>query len=326
MDFRTIIQIPRSDISVTHSSRILLLGSCFSAHMGHQLLQHKFRVDMNPFGILYNPFSISRAISRLLKAVPFSETDLVCHNELYHSLMHHGEFSDANMQKCLQKIGDRFEHAAGELHRITHYFITFGTARAYRWRESGEIVGNCHQIPADRFIQVRLSVEEIVEEWSAVIASVKKENPHARFLFTVSPVRHWKDGAHENQLNKSILHLAIDALQQNFPDEVRYFPAYELLVDELRDYRFYGNDMMHPSSQATTYIWERFSETFFPEETKRINAEWIQIRSGLDHRSLHPESASFAAFKAALFHKLELFAARYPEISCEEERNLLEPK
>ncbi len=325
MDFRTIIQIPRSDIPVTHSSRILLLGSCFSAHMGHQLLQHKFRVEMNPFGILYNPFSISRAISRLLKAVPFSETDLVYHNGLYHSLMHHGEFSDPNMQKCLQKIGDRFERAAGEIRRITLFFITFGTARAYRWGESGDIVGNCHQIPADRFIPVRLSVDEIVEEWRAVIASVTKENPHTRFLFTVSPVRHWKDGAHENQLNKSILHLAIDALQQYFPDEVRYFPAYELLVDELRDYRFYGHDMMHPSSQATAYIWERFSETFFPEETRRINGEWIQIRSGLDHRPLHPESASFSAFKTALSHKLELFAARHPEISCDEERNLLQP-
>ncbi|MEL7599310.1 MAG: GSCFA domain-containing protein [Proteiniphilum sp.] len=326
MDFRTIIQIPRSDIPVTHSSRILLLGSCFSTHMGQQLLQHKFRIDMNPFGILYNPFSISRAIGRLLKAVPFSEADLVYHNGLYHSLMHHGDFSDVDVHTCLQKINDRFEHAAGKIRHITHFFITFGTARAYRWGESGDIVGNCHQIPADRFIPVRLSVEKIVEEWISVIVSIKKENPHARFLFTVSPVRHWKEGAHENQLNKSILHLAIDTLQQYFPDEVRYFPAYELMMDELRDYRFYGNDMMHPSSQATAYIWERFSETFFLEETRSINAEWAQIRNGLDHRPLHPESASFAAFKAALSHKLEVFAARNPEISCEEERNLLQSK
>jgi len=326
MDFRTPIQIPRSDIPITHSSQLLLLGSCFSGHIGGQLMLHKFRVEVNPFGFLYNPLSISRSIRRLLSAVPFTEAELVFHNGLYHSFMHHGQFSDIGKSGCLRKISDRFESAADAIRTTTLFLITFGTAHAYRWKESGEIVGNCHQIPADRFLPVRLSVNEIVEDWIEVIGSLKEENPGVRFLFTVSPVRHWKDGAHGNQLSKSILHLAIDSLQQCFPDDVRYFPAYELMMDELRDYRFYGSDMMHPSPLAVEYIWERFSETFFSEETRKVNAEWSQIRNGLDHRPLHPGTESFHIFKAQLLQKLELFAARHPEISCEEEKNLLQLK
>lgn len=326
MEFNTAIQIPRSDIPITHTSRILLLGSCFSSHIGSLLQMHKFRVEENPFGILYNPFSISRTIRRLLSGIHFSESELIHHHGLYHSLMHHGQFSDADKNECLKKITDRFESATVGIHRTTHFLITFGTAYAYSWRESGEVAGNCHQIPADRFIPVRLSVEEIIEEWQEVIDTVIHENPGARFLFTVSPVRHWKDGAHENQLSKSILHLAIDGLQQCFPDVIRYFPAYELMMDELRDYRFYADDMMHPSSLAIEYIWKRFSETFFSEETRRVNREWTQIRKGFDHRPLHPDTPSFLTFKTSLSQKLEAFAARHPEISCEEERNLLQSK
>jgi hypothetical protein len=323
MDFSTPIQIPRSDISITHSTQIMLLGSCFSEHIGRQLFLHKFRVEMNPFGILYNPLSISQAIRRLLSGTPFSEDELIPHNGLYHSLMHHGKFSASTKEGCLKKISDRFVPAVHAFRYTTLFLITFGTAYAYRWKESGEIVGNCHQIPADKFCPVRLSVEEIVAEWEEVIGLIKSRLPQSVVLFTVSPIRHWKDGAHENQLSKSILHLAIDALQQRFPDDVRYFPAYEVMMDELRDYRFYEEDMMHPSSFAVEYIWERFSETFFSEETRRVNEEWSQIRKGLSHRPLYPETEAYRTFLAQLSRKLETFAARHPEISCEEERNLL---
>lgn len=324
MEFRTAIQIPRSDIPITHSSRILLLGSCFSEHIGRQLLQYKFNVVANPFGILYNPFSISRSLSRLMLAVPFVESELLYHNGMYHSLMHHGEFSDIQKSKCLQKINERFVHATTEIRQATHILITFGTAGVYRLNETGEIVGNCHQIPADRFTPARVSVDEIVEEWSSVIQSICQVTPQTLFLFTVSPIRHWKDGARENQLSKSILHLAIDALQRLFPEKVRYFPAYELMMDELRDYRFYASDMMHPSSTAVTYIWERFAETFFPEETIRIMKEWAVISSGLAHRPLHPGTATHSEFLIQLSQKLERFMATYPSISCEVERELLQ--
>jgi len=326
MKFSTVIQIPSTDIPIAHTSQIMLLGSCFSSHIGNLLLRHKFRVEENPFGILYNPFSISRTIRRLLSGIPFSESELIYYQGFYHSMMHHGQFSDTEKKGCLEKIKVRFEPAADEIRRTTHFLVTFGTAYAYRWKENGEIVGNCHQIPADRFIPVRLSMGEIVEEWKRVIGLVISENPGARFLFTVSPVRHWKNGAHENQLSKSILHLAIDSLLQEFPEVVYYFPAYELMMDELRDYRFYADDMMHPSPLAIEYIWKRFSETFFSEKTRTINAEWAQIRKGLDHRPIYPDAPSFLSFKTMLSQKLEIFAARHPEISCDEERNLLQSK
>lgn len=326
MDFSTPVHIPRTDIPITHSDRILLLGSCFSEHIGNRLSMNKFNVDLNPFGILFNPVSISRTLRRLWSGKPFSETDLVYHRGLYHSLMHHGQFSDPVKKVCLQKISDRFLPANALIGQPAVYMITFGTAYVYRWKENGEIVGNCHQIPADRFTRERLTVEEIVKEWEEIISLIKNDNPGSNFLFTVSPVRHLKDGAHDNQLSKSILHLAIDHLQQRFPDNVCYFPAYEVMMDELRDYRFYDNDMTHPSSQAAEYIWERFSETFFSEETRRINQEWSTIRSGLTHRPLHPETDHYNAFLTDLSRKLEAFSARYPGIQCDSEKSLLQSK
>jgi hypothetical protein len=323
MDFRTHIVIPESDISINHSTSMMLFGSCFSEHIGSKLLQHKFKVDVNPFGILYNPFSVSRAIRRLLSAESFSAADLVFNNELYHSPMHHGHFSATDKEVCLQNISSRFDQAVSFIGQTDLFLITFGSAYAYQWRESGEIAGNCHKFPADRFRRLRLSVEEIVEEWVEVITLLTVINPTAKLLFTVSPVRHWKDGAHENQISKSILHLAIDALQERFRERISYFPAYEVMMDELRDYRFYNEDMIHPSPLAVDYIWNCFSETYFSAATQRVNDEWAQIRRALEHRPLHPGTESYRLFTEGTAQKLAAFARRYPEISCEEERRLL---
>ena len=326
MDFRTRIVFPESDISINHSSSVMLFGSCFSEHIGLNLVRHKFKVDVNPFGILYNPFSISCAIRRLLSAESFSEADLVFNNELYHSLMHHGHFSATDKEACLHNISSRFDQAVPFIQQTDLFLITFGSAYAYQWRENGEIAGNCHKFPADRFRRLRLSVEEIVEEWGEVITLLTTINPGTRLLFTVSPVRHWKDGAHENQISKSILHLAIDALQNRFSERVSYFPAYEVMMDELRDYRFYNEDMLHPSSLAVDYIWNLFSESYFSDETRRVNDEWAQIRRALDHRPLHPETEAYRLFLEGTAQKLEAFVVRHPEISCEEERHLLSVK
>jgi hypothetical protein len=323
MEFFTTIQIPRSDTPITHSSRILLIGSCFTENIGNQLLQNKFNVEENPFGILYNPFSISRTLRRLLSAVPFDESELIYHNGMYHSLLHHGDFSAIHKCDSLQKINERLHRAATSIRQTTHFLITFGTAGVYRWNETGEIVGNCHQLPASRFTHLRVSVEEIVADWSELIQSILQENRQAQFQFTVSPIRHWRDGARENQLSKSTLHLAIDTLQRCFPENVGYFPAYEIMMDELRDYRFYASDMMHPSPTAIAYIWKRFSETFFPGETLRIMKEWSAITNGLAHRPLHPGTAAHREFLTQLSLKLERFITSYPEISCEVERELL---
>jgi hypothetical protein len=294
---------------------MMLFGSCFSENIGSKLLDYRFQAEVNPFGILYNPSSVSQAIKFLLAGKqPVSENDLVFHNEMYHSLMHHGDFSDICKYECLENIFDRFYDAADLIAEADIFFVTFGTAYVYRWKETGEVVGNCHKIRADKFVRSRLTIDEIVSEWSEIISLIKSKNDKAKFLFTVSPIRHWKDGAHENQVSKSTLHLAIDSLQSQFED-VHYFPAYEILLDELRDYRFFAEDMMHPSSVAADYIWERFSETYFEDKTKEINEEWLQIYRALNHKPINPETEAHKNFLEQTKLKMDAFFKKYPEIA-----------
>jgi hypothetical protein len=294
---------------------MMLFGSCFSENIGDKLLDYRFRANVNPFGILYNPLSISQAIKLLLSGKqPIFENDLVFHNEMYHSLMHHGDFSKTDKNHCLENIFERFSKSSDFIAKTDIFLITFGTAYVYRWKETGEVVGNCHKIPPDKFVRFRLTIDEIVSEWSEIISLIKNKNDKAKFLFTVSPIRHWKDGAHENQVSKSILHLAIDGLQSRFED-VHYFPAYEILLDELRDYRFFAEDMMHPSSIAISYIWERFSETYFSDKTIGINQEWSHIYRAIHHKPMNPETEAHKKFLEQTKLKMEEFYKRYPLIS-----------
>jgi hypothetical protein len=323
MNLRTRIETPASEVTITHDTEMLLFGSCFSEEIGNKLAEHKFRVEINPFGILYNPSSVYRGIERLITGKPFTSEELICHHGMYHSLMHHGSFSSPRQDEVLRLINERFEKAVSVLPQCDLLLITFGTAWVFRHLENGIIVANCHKLPARQFDRFRLTVEQITREWEGLIARLLRLNPQIRLLFTVSPVRHWKDGAHENQLSKSILHLAIDHLEQRFPQQVAYFPSYELMMDELRDYRFYGDDMLHPSPLAVDYIWERFSKACFSDETRRVNSEWSAIRKALDHRPLHPDSEAYRHFRRQTTENLDAFMKRYPGIPCEDERKQL---
>ncbi len=326
MEFRTRVAIPVSDVPINHSTGIMLFGSCFSSYIGSQLQQCKFTVDVNPFGILFNPLSISNAIQRLLQGKGVGEADLVQRQGVYHSFMHHGEFSSPDKQACLDAISTRFTRATNALQKANLLLVTFGTAYVYRWKETGEVVANCHKFPESDFQRARLSVHDIVEEWSTLIEEMTTHRPTMKWVFTVSPIRHWKDGAHENQVSKSILHLAIDELQKRFEGAVRYFPAYEIVLDELRDYRFYNEDMIHPSTVAVEYVWQRFAETFFSQRTRAINREWEGILKSLDHRPVHPGSESYQTFAEQTMLKLKEFERKYPFISCEEEMRALRVK
>ena len=319
MEFRTRVDILVSDVPINHSTGIMLFGSCFSSYIGSKLQQCKFTVDVNPFGILFNPFSISDAIQKLLQGKGVTEADLVLRQGVYHSFMHHGEFSSPDKKACLDAISTRFTRASRALQVTDFLLVTFGTAYVYRWKKTGEVVANCHKFPESDFIRTRLSVNDIVEEWCALIEELIVRRPTMKWVFTVSPIRHWKDGAHENQVSKSILHLAIDELQKRFEGVVRYFPAYEIVLDELRDYRFYNEDMLHPSPVTVEYVWQRFAETFFTQRTRAINREWESIRKLFDHRPLHPGSASHQTFVEQTMLKLREFKRKYPFISCEEE-------
>lgn len=324
MDFRTHVHIPEANYRIDHSTKMMLFGSCFSENIGSKLKNNKFNVDVNPFGILYNPLSVSNSIRRLLIRKDFTETDILYNNEMYHSFMHHGSFSDTDKNNCLKNINDRYNKAVEMIEEVDLFLITFGTAYVYKLKQTGnigisEIVSNCHKYPADKFDRTRLTVDEIVEEWADLIKQLKAVNKNVKFLFTVSPIRHWKDGAHENQISKSILHLAIDQLVRIFVEDLLYFPAYEIVIDELRDYRFYEDDMMHPSAFAVDYIWQNFSKTFFSNATLKINKEWAQIRKSIDHKPLFPNTNSYRKFLEQIFLNLREFSSRNPHISCENE-------
>lgn len=319
MEFRTRVEIGEGEVMINHNTEMMMLGSCFSEEIGRKLLEHKFRVEINPFGILYNPFSVSEVLSRMISRNSFSESDLFLYNGMYHSPMHHGLFSSPRLEESLQLINSRFEKAVALLPQTDLLMVTFGTAWVYRQKDDGKIVSNCHKLPANQFERTRLSLEEITREWVLLIQRLLKLNPRMQLLFTVSPVRHMKDGAHENQLSKATLLLAIERLQVLFPGQLFYFPAYELMIDELRDYRFYGDDMLHPTSLAVNYIWEHFSRCFFSLETDAVNREWSVIRQALDHRPLHPDSEAFSRFRQQTCEKLEAFARRHPSICCEDE-------
>ncbi len=319
MEFRTRIDLKAGGVTIGHDTQMMMLGSCFSEEIGRKLAEHKFRVEVNPFGILYNPFSVSRALDRMITGEPFGEQALFLHNGMWHSPMHHGAFSFPRKEDALRVINERYEKGVTLLQQTELLLVTFGTAWVYRLKENNEIVANCHKLPSHQFIRSRLTVEEITREWGSLVKRLLRHNPRMKLLFTVSPVRHLRDGAHENQLSKAVLLLAIDRLQGLFPEQIEYFPAYELVMDELRDYRFYGDDMLHPSSMAVNYIWECFSRSCFDEKTKEVIREWSAIRSALAHRPLHPDSEAYSHFRLQTVEKLESFARRHPTIPCDDE-------
>lgn len=322
MDFRTLIELPVGLPPVTHAGRILLMGSCFAENIGNLLKGAKFQLDLNPFGILYNPFSLSAALVEILKGKVYKEEDLFFYKDLWHSPMHHGSFSAPTSEETLQNINRRLRQAHQTIQEVDWLMLTFGTAYIYEQKETGTVVSNCHKQPESNFHRRLLSVDEIVNEYTSLITSMAARNPGLKILFTVSPIRHIRDGMHANQLSKSTLLLAIDRLQQLFPQHIFYFPSYEIVLDELRDYRFYADDMLHPSSLAVRYLWERFSETFFSVDTKQVMAEVEDIRRDLSHKPFHPESEAYQRFLGQIVLKIERLIGKYPYLDFQKETEL----
>ncbi len=323
MNLQTHIIIPKGSFEISHQSKILLMGSCFSANIGSKLIDNKFVVSVNPFGILYNPLSINNAINRMLDKKTFCEQDFINYNNRYHSLMHHGSFSNANLNEAIDNVNAEFNSASDQLENADVLLITFGTSYVFRWTESKEIVGNCHKIPADRFTRERLSVENILTAWDKLINRITTVNPDIKIVFTVSPIRHFKDGAHQNQLSKAILHLSIDNLMNQFTKNTFYFPAYEIVIDQLRDYRFYKDDMLHPTSLTQNFIWERFSDTYFSSETQKIITEWQKISQAISHRPSNTNSDEYQQFLIRTINILEAFEDKYKKVSCFHEKEHL---
>ena len=309
--FSTQIDIPHSTVEITYNDRILTLGSCFAENIGTKLQEACFLTFINPFGVMYNPMSVAQGIRYLLSEKEFTAADLFQSGSLWNSLSHSSAFSATTADEALQKINSRLLAARYFLRETNVMMITLGTAWVFELVENGKIVSNCHKLPASRFTRRRLSVDEIINEFTEVFGLLCNSYPGLKFIFTVSPIRHWKDGAHENTVSKSTLHLALDALEKQF-DFVHYFPAYEIMMDELRDYRFYASDMLHPSDVAVDYIWQRFGDTYFSSETLNLKKELERLRADLNHRPLHPETEEYRLFQLSVEKKKNGLIQDYP--------------
>lgn len=286
--FTTPITIPTSTIEINHHKTGLILGSCFAENIGQRLLNARMPITLNPCGIMFNPASISQAYQNIIRNQTFTTADLVHHNGLWHSMQHHGSFSDPNPETVLQKIN--LSHP-----KTYHYIIiTLGTAWVYKYRD--QIVANCHKLPASEFTRSRLTVQECIKSLEPITDSGTK------IMITVSPVRHIKDGLAENCLSKSVLRVAAAELCSAY-DNVEYFPSYEIMMDELRDYRYYADDMLHPSTVAVDYIWKRFSQSHFTAETVDLVRRFEELNRAKEHRPLHPDSEEYRKFKESIDRK-----------------------
>lgn len=298
MEFRTIIDLPDKLPTVCHDEPIMLLGSCFSDNIGERLRRALFDVTANPFGTLYNPASIASAISRLADNVPFSADELTEYGGMWHSFAHHSRFSSVDQAVALEKINREFLSAARTLTAARTVVVTFGTAFVYRLAENGRTVANCHKLPAKFFSRTKMTETEIVGLWIPLLDRLFRINPRLNVVFTVSPIRHLADGAHQNRLSKATLLLAADRLTRH-DDRCSYFPAYEIMDDELRDYRFYAADMVHPSEIAADYIMERFAESCFPPSTRQAAAICAKLTRQLRHRPLTDNREAIEKFNAS---------------------------
>jgi hypothetical protein len=311
---------------MTYKDQILLIGSCFADNMGDRMSEYGFNVAVNPFGVLYNPLSVSSACRRMLNPEPFTEKDLFFHNGMYHSFAHHGRFSDISADKCLAGINEALHRAATHLQNSSRLIVTFGTAYVYLHKNSASAVSNCHKLPESDFVRERLTIDRITDEWSALLDELRHVNPSLKIIFTVSPVRHRKDGAHLNQISKSVLLLAEQALAERYPEQILYFPAYELMMDELRDYRFYAEDMIHPSSTAINYLWERFCDTYMDRETLSCMKEMEAINKNLNHKPLMPDKEARKQFLMQTLLKIRQLRDKNPYICISKEEKEIEER
>ena len=305
MQFTTPINI-KPNKTIDHNSRIVMLGSCFAENIGKRLIDCGFDVVVNPMGILYNPKSIATALERLIAGTEVTEDELFYHNGLWASFMHHGSFSHTDKNEALRTMNERLREGHEQLKNATHLIITFGSAEVYE--HNNNVVSNCHKLPAREFTHRLLSMEEIV----ALNFQLSSFNPQLSTLFTISPVRYMGEGAHHGQINKSTLLLATDQICREMGAD--YFPSYEIMMDELRDYRYYATDMIHPSDVAIDYIFERFTDTYLTNEAIRIAEEIKKIKKSLAHRPLHPDSEEYQNFKKKLSQQIAAIAQKYPNV------------
>ncbi|MBR4678909.1 MAG: GSCFA domain-containing protein [Bacteroidales bacterium] len=304
MNFFTPVEIEKSSFSIDYTSKLVFIGSCFAENISKYFENAKFQSLVNPSGILYNPLSISMMIENVLSARRYSDKDFFFDGTLYNSYDFHGRFSDSDLQKAVIKANDSMEKAYVFFKTADVVFITLGTAFVYFLQENGLPVANCHKQLSEKFSRRLISVSEVENALKNIVENLQNINKSIQIVFTISPLRHFRDGAHNNNLSKSTLHLGTNFVIKNY-EFVHYFPSYEIVMDELRDYRFYEQDMIHLSETAEEYIWQKIKQTYFSDKVSLQVERVEKFMKSVNHRIENPFSLASKAF----FEK-NIFAAK----------------
>lgn len=315
MKLQTIVPLRKAEQPIDYSSKMLLLGSCFVENMGEKLDYYKFRSLQNPFGILFHPLALENLVERALSGKTYHVDEVFEQNGIWHCFDAHSDLNALSREDLLNHINQRLQETKAGLEDATHVIMTLGTAWVYENIASRKVVANCHKVPQKKFEKRLLSTEEIQSSLYRLVNWVQQVNPKANLIFTVSPVRHLKDGFVENQQSKSHLITALHSVLSS--RALSYFPAYEIMMDELRDYRFYGKDLVHPNELAVEYIWEKFKSTWISPDCYPVMDEVNGVQKGLLHRPFNPDSEAHQMFRKSLRTKITYLQERYPFMKFE---------
>lgn len=323
MDLRTKVHIPAQEVRISYSDPVMFIGSCFASEIGSKMKEGAMPVMINPAGTVYNPVSVAETLRIIMEEKEFTREDIYCYKDTWLSFSHYTDFSSQDPEKIIGKINRSTKEASEFMKNAKYLFITFGTSWIYRLAENGRPVSNCHKLPASFFTRELLTVDNITQLWNELLSEINAHWPEMKIIFTVSPVRHWKDGAHGNQVSKSILLLAIENLL-NHPAAPGYFPAYEIMMDELRDYRFYDKDMLHPSETAVEFIWELFSEAWIEKESMKIWTEASAVTKATRHRVTGDSPQKTREFASGMLDKISKLHSKYKDIDLTSQRSYFE--
>ena len=310
MNFRTNITLQKERNQIDYNSKLVLIGSCFSENISDKLNYLKFKTHSNPFGILFNPKTIENLISNAINLKEYSENDIFNLNERFHCFHAHSDLSSTSKNELLNNLNSEIKKTNKDLIEASHIIITLGTAWIYRHIETDSIVGNCHKVPQRKFLKELLSVKKTIESLENLITLIKSINSKVNIIFTVSPVRHLKDGFVENSQSKAHLLTAIHQLTDK-RNQLYYFPSYEIMLDDLREYRFYNSDMIHPNKTAINYIWDQFQQVWIDEKTIPIQKEIATIQKGLAHKPFNSNSEQHKIFLTDLQQKITSIKNNY---------------
>lgn len=310
MNWSTPVSVPKGSKLLDYESRVLLLGSCFASHLGSKLNYFQFRAQTNPFGVIFHPEPLAVLVRRALNRETFVSDELFEHQSLWRCFQTHSSLAQPNREAALNTLNNTLNDFREQLLSASHLIITLGSAYSYRYLDTNQRVANCHSVTANSFSKELSNPVEIQRNLEELIKDIREVNPEAEFILTVSPVRHLRDGLIENQRSKS--HLITAAHQIVDRGWAFYYPAFEILMDELRDYRFYDRDLTHPSAVAVDYIWEQFRSAWISDTANELMHEVDIIRKSLMHRSLHPDSEAYNRFVTGLNTRVAQLLQRYP--------------